>query len=43
MPGGLSRSVMPSAEDSALCLTSVSTMSLYFVTDQKGPTGLSLQ
>jgi hypothetical protein len=41
---GLSRSVMPpSAEldEKTLCLTSTSMMSMCFVTDQKGPTGLS--
>ncbi len=44
--GGLSRrTIPPSAEldENSLCLTSTSTMSLCFVTDQNGPTGLSLQ
>jgi hypothetical protein len=43
---GLSRSVMPPSrelDENVLCLTSTSTMSLCFVTDQKGPIGLSLQ
>ena len=43
---GRSRSTMPPSvelDENTLCLTSTSMMSLCFVTDQKGPTGLSGQ
>ena len=43
---GRSRNVMPpkaELDENSLWLTSMATMSLYFVTDQKGPSGLSFK
>ena len=40
---GRSRKVMPSSDENDLWLTSTAMMSLCLVTDQNGPSGLSLQ